>query len=403
MKRFLRRFAAFLFVAAIVAALIYAFEPQPIVVDVEVVTRGPMMVTIDEEGETRLRERFVVSTPVAGRVLRIDLEPGDRVSAGQTRIATFRPVEPGFLDTRSRAEAEARLQAAQAGIGRTRANRERLREALNFAESRLTRDRELFDQGLISRERFDSAQFEARAAREALNAAEFEVGDAEQAVMVAQASLVQITDDTAADGSGNPITIRSPIDGVVLRRMRESEAVVPAGEPLVELGDTGRIEIVSDLLSEDAVRVRSGHRVLIEQWGGGITLEGRVRLVEPSGFTKLSALGVEEQRVNVVVDFNDPAQTAEYLGDGYRVEIRVVTWETSDTLKVATGSLFRTGDDWTVFVVNGGLAELRTIEIGRRNALEAEVLTGLAESEIVIVYPGQDVSDGVEVVSLGTN
>ncbi len=403
MKRFLRRFAAFLFVAAIVAALIYAFEPQPIVVDIDVVTRGPMMVTIDEEGETRLRERFVVSTPVAGRVLRIDLEPGDRVSAGQTPIATFRPVEPGFLDTRSRAEAEARLQAAEAGIGRTRANRERLREALNFAESRLTRDRELFDQGLISRERFDSAQFEARAAREALNAAEFEVGDAEQAVMVAQASLVQITDDTAADGSGNPITIRSPIDGVVLRRLRESEAVVPAGEPLVELGDTGRIEIVSDLLSEDAVRVRPGYRVLIEQWGGGITLEGRVRLVEPSGFTKLSALGVEEQRVNVVVDFNDPAQTAEYLGDGYRVEIRVVTWETSDTLKVPTGSLFRTGDDWTVFVVNGGLAELRTIEIGRRNALEAEVLTRLAESEIVIVYPGQDVSDGVEVVSLGTN
>ena len=403
MKRFLKRFAAFVFVAAIVAALIYAFQPQPIVVDVDVVTRGPMMVTIDEEGETRLRERFVVSTPVAGRVLRIDLEPGDRVSAGQTPIATFRPVEPGFLDTRTRAETEARLQAAQAAIGRTRANRERLREQLNFSESRRARDRELFDQGLISRERFDAAQFEARAAREALNAAEFEVGDAEQAVMVAQASLVQITEDTAADGSGNPITIRSPINGVVLRRMRESEAVVPAGEPLVELGDTGRIEIVSDLLSEDAVRVRPGHRVLIEQWGGGITLEGRVRLVEPSGFTKLSALGVEEQRVNVVVDFNDPAQTAEYLGDGYRVEIRVVTWETSDTLKVPTGSLFRTGDDWTVFVVSGGLAELRTIELGRRNALEAEVLTGLAESEIVIVYPGQEVSDGVEVVSLGTN
>ena len=374
MKRFLRRFAAFMFVAAIVAALIYAFQPQPIIVDVDVVTRGPMMVTIDEEGETRLRERFVVSTPVAGRVLRIDLEPGDRVSAGQTPIATFRPVEPGFLDTRTRAETEARLQAAQAGIGRTRANRERLREELNFSESRRARDRELFDQGLISRERFDAAQFEARAAREALNAAEFEVGDAEQAVMVAQASLVQITDDTAADGSGNPITIRSPIDGVVLRRMRESEAVVPAGEPLVELGDTRRIEIVSDLLSEDAVRVRPGHRVLIEQWGGGLTLEGRVRLVEPSGFTKLSALGVEEQRVNVVVDFNDPALTAEYLGDGYRVEIRVVTWETSDTLKVPTGSLFRTGDDWTVFVVNGGLAELRTIEMSRRNALEAEVL-----------------------------
>ncbi len=403
MKRFLRRFAAFMFVAAIVAALIYAFQPQPIIVDVDVVTRGPMMVTIDEEGETRLRERFVVSTPVAGRVLRIDLEPGDRVSAGQTPIATFRPVEPGFLDTRTRAETEARLQAAQAGIGRTRANRERLREELNFSESRRARDRELFDQGLISRERFDAAQFEARAAREALNAAEFEVGDAEQAVMVAQASLVQITDDTAADGSGNPITIRSPIDGVVLRRMRESEAVVPAGEPLVELGDTRRIEIVSDLLSEDAVRVRPGHRVLIEQWGGGLTLEGRVRLVEPSGFTKLSALGVEEQRVNVVVDFNDPALTAEYLGDGYRVEIRVVTWETSDTLKVPTGSLFRAGDDWTVFVVSGGLAERRTIEVSRRNALEAEVLSGLAESEIVIVYPGQEVSDGVEVVSLGTN
>ena len=401
MKRWIKRLTGLLFLAAAAALLMYALRPQPVIADFETVARGPMQVTIDEEGETRLRDRYVVSAPVAGRVLRIDLEPGDPVIAGETPIATFLPIEPAFLDARTRTEAESRVRAAEAAIGGTRAVRDRLREELGFAETRFDRDEELFDQGLISRERFEATGFEVRAAREALNAAEFAVGDAEQAVEVARSSLVQITEDTAAAGSGDPITIRSPISGVVLRRIRESEAVVPAGERLVELGDMRRIEIVSDLLSEDAVQVRTGDTVLIEQWGGGMTLLGRVRLVEPSGFTKLSALGVEEQRVNVIVDFDDITQAAEYLGDGYRVEVRVVLWETDEALIAPTSSLFRTGDDWTVFAVVDGFVELRTVEIGRRNGLDAEVLSGLSEGETVIVHPADDIAPGVEVVARG--
>ena len=397
MTRFLRRLSILLLLGAVIAAFIYAFQPQPIEVDVEQVARGPMRVTIDEEGETRLHDRFVVSAPVAGRVLRIDLELGDRAQAGKTPIATFRPSEPAFLDARSRAEAEARVRAAEAAIGRALASRNRILEELEFAESQLVRYGELFEQGLVSRERFDTVEFEARVRREALNAAEFEVGDVEQAVEVARASLVQVTEDAAASGSGDPITIRSPINGVVLRRMRESEAVVPAGEPLVEIGDTTQIEIVSDLLSEDAVQVRSGDKVLIEQWGGGTTLEGRVRLVEPSGFTKLSALGVEEQRVNVIIDFVDREQAAS-LGDGYRVEVRIVTWEAPDALKVPTGCLFRTGDDWSVFSVIDGKAVLRRVEIGQRNGLEAEVLSGLSEYDLVILHPSDDIVEGAPIV-----
>ncbi len=399
MKRFRNRISSVLLLAAVIGAFIYAFRPQPVPVDFDQVVRGPMQVTIDEEGETRIHDRFVVSAPVGGRVLRVDLEPGDIVRAGRTPVATFLPTEPSLLDVRSQTEAEARVRAAEAAVGRVRANLERVREELAFAESQLTRYGELFEQGLISRERFDTAEFEAKRQREAYNTAEFEIRDAEQAIDVARARLVGAIENATAGSTRDPITIRSPIDGTVLRRLRESEAVVPSGEPLVEIGDTSQIEIVSDLLSADAVKIHSGDRVLIEQWGGGMTLQGHVRLVEPSGFTKLSALGVEEQRVNVIIEFDDQAVAANYLGDGYRVEVRIVVWETADALKVPTSTLFRTGDDWSVFSLAEGRASLRPVEIGQRNRLEAEVLAGLAESESVIVHPSDDVVDGVETVA----
>ena len=400
MKRLLKRVFGVLVLAAIGGALVYSFRPRPIQADFGEVVRGSMRVTIDEEGETRIRDRFVVSAPVAGRVLRIELEPGDRVRAGGTPIAAFLPAEPALLDVRSRAEAEARVRVAEASLGRAQATRDRVREELAFAESQLERYEELAEQGLIAMERLDTVEFEARSKREGFNAAEFDVRDAEQALEVAEASLVQAARDAATGGNNGtrPITIRSPIDGIVLRRLRESEAVVPSGEPLVEIGNVLQLEIVSDLLSEDAVKVSTGDRVLVEQWGGGMTLEGRVRLVEPSGFTKLSALGVEEQRVNVIVDFEDPAEAAEHLGDGYRVEVRVVIWETEDALKAPTSSLFRSGTEWAVFTVADGKAALRAVEVGRRNGLEAQVMSGLAEADPVIVHPADDVVDGVEVV-----
>jgi HlyD family secretion protein len=400
MKRLIPRLLTLLAAAAVVAAFVYAFRPQPVAADFETVTRGPMQVTIDEEGETRLRDRFVVSAPVPGRVLRIDLEPGDAVRAGQTRIATFLPSDPVMLDSRSRAEAEARVEAAENAIGRARAERDRAREELEYAESELERSERLFNQELISRAQYDRAGFDARTRREALSAAEFAVSDAEQAVAVARATL---TDTRGDNGAIEPITIRAPIDGVVLRRMRESESVVPAGEPLVELGDVSQLEIVSDFLSEDAVQIDRGDRVLIERWGGGTALEGRVRLIEPSGFTKLSALGVEEQRVNVIIDFVDAAEAARYLGDAYRVEVRVVVWESASAIKAPTGSLFRTGDAWSVFTVAEGMARLRPVDVGQRNGLEAEILSGLSESDTLIIHPSGNIADGVEVVARGTN
>ena len=399
MKRFLKKLFLAIVLAAFVAAMMYSFRPLPVQADFAEVVRGPMRVTIDEEGETRIHDRFIVSAPVAGRVLRIDLEPGDSVRAGQTVIASFLPAEPALLDMRSRTEAEARIRVAEATLGRVGANRDRIREELAFATSQLERYEELAEQGLVARERLDTVEFEARSKQEASNAADFEVSNAEQALEVARARLVETAESTSAAADKTlPITIQSPIEGIVLRRYRESEAVVPAGEPIVEIGNINQLEIVSDLLSADAVKVRSGYKVVIEQWGGGMSLLGRVRLVEPSGFTKLSALGVEEQRVNVIIDFDDPSEASEYLGDAFRVEVRVIIWEAQETLKVPTSSLFRSGDEWAVFTVTGGKAALREVEIGERNGLEAQVLSGLSESDQVIEHPSDDVVDGVDVV-----
>lgn len=394
--KWLKRLLLILFLAVGVAALIYAFRPQPVAVEVAGAVRGPMQVTIDEEGETRIRQRFVISAPVAGRISRVNLEPGDRVVAGRTPIATLIATQPALLDERTRTEAEARVRAAQTAVGLAHANEMRVREELEFAESQLERYGALLEDGLVPRERVDVAKNDVDTKREALKVAGYEVREAERNVEVARAALVQSSQDAASGGSGRPVTVRSPIDGVVLRRLRESEGTVPAGEPLVEIGDTSRIEIVSDLLSADAVRVQDGGRVLVERWGGSTTLEGRVRRVEPSGFTKLSALGVEEQRVNVIIDFADP-EAARQLGDGYRVEVRIVTWDTDNALKIPTSSLFKTGDDWSVFTVVDGHAALRRVEIGQRNSLEAEVLSGLQESDKVIVHPSDEVEDGVEV------
>jgi HlyD family secretion protein len=197
--------------------------------------------------------------------------------------------------------------------------------------------------------------------------------------------------------AGSPISLYSPVDGVVLRRLRESEAVVPAGEPLVEVGEPGDLEIVADYLSADAVKIQPGSRVLIEEWGGETDLEGVVRRVEPSGFIKISALGVEEQRVNVVVDFVDPPETRRGLADGFRVELKVVLWEGEEVLQVPTGSLFRSGDDWAVFAIDGGRAKLRTVEIGRRGGLVAEIVGGLEEGDRVVLHPGDSLVEGLRV------
>jgi HlyD family secretion protein len=379
--------------AMVLLAVGLALRPGAIPADWVEVTRGRLEVTLDEEGETRVRDRYMVSAPLAGRVLRIVLEPGDPVVAGETILATFQPADPILLDARARAAAEARVQAAAASLDGARATRESARASLTFAERAFERSEQLMANDLVSRDRLDAADTEVRTRRETLRAAEFAVTTSEHELEVARAGVLQ----ARGSGAGAAIALRSPIDGVVLRRLRESESVVPAGDALLELGDPSQLEIVSDMLSADAVQITVGDRVIIDEWGGDSVLQGRVRRVEPFGFTKISALGVEEQRVNVIVDFADAPHARPALGDGYRVEIRVVIWERDDVVKVPTSALFRDGGAWAVYRVERETARVHRIDIGRRTGLEAEVVTGLEPGDRVIVHPSDEMSDGAIV------
>jgi len=393
--KYLKILIVLISVGVLVLLVLMAVWPETADVDVAAVMRGPLSVTLDEEGKTRVRERFTISAPVAGRIQRIELEPGDRVVKDQTVIATLMPADPVLLDVRSRTEAEAGVKAAEAALGRARAERERAAAAARLAKSELARMQDLLKHDVVSQQRFDSAKTEATTAQEALSAAEFGVAAAEHELTMARARLLSTS--RAPGESQPPIVLRAPVSGVVLKRMRESESVVPVGETLVELGDPRNLEIVADFLSTDAVRIRPGNPVHIERWGGERVVGGRVRRVEPSGFMKVSALGVEEQRVSVLIDFDDPYDAWKRLGDGYRVEVRVVVWHEQDVLKVPTGSLFRRGEKWAVFTVKDGSAQLRTIEIGRRSGTEAHVISGLDEGEIVIIHPSDSIVDGSRV------
>lgn len=381
---------------ALAAMLVWAFQPKPVPADFAMAEIGPLEVTLDEEGETRVRERYVVSAPLAGRVLRIELEPGDPVVGGETVLATFQPSAPILLDARSRAEAEGKKRAAEAGLGQARAELERARAELAYAESELKRVGRLAADEIVSTEKLDSAELQVNTRRRAVEAAEFRVDTSRHELEVAKAALMH-TAGGSESVDREPMTLTSPIDGVVLSRLRESESVVAAGEPLLEVADPSRLEIVSDFLSTDAVRIAPGSPVYIEQWGGDTRLEATVRRVEPSGFTKISALGVEEQRVNVIIDFADPREAWEALGDGYRVEVQVVIWRGDEVTKVPTSALFRHETGWAVFTVEDDTAHLVPVEIGHRNSLEAEVLSGIEVGTMLLVHPSDEVTDGIAV------
>jgi HlyD family secretion protein len=384
-----RLWAALVVVGGLVAV---AFWPETLPVEIAPVTRGPLVVTVDEEGRTRVRDRFVVSAPVGGRVLRIELEPGDSVARSEV-VARMRAEAPPLLDVRTREEAEAAVESARAVLGRARAELQRARTAAAQAQRELARVRELARNELTTQREIDTSEANAQAAEEAVAAAEYAVRTAESEIVRAQARLTT----SASDTSGRVVEVRAPAGGVVLKRLRESESVVPAGEPLVEIGDPSQLEIVADLLSTDAVRVRPGARAIIEQWGGSRELAATVRRVEPSGFTKISALGVEEQRVNVILDFADAKEAWAALGDAYRVEVRIVLWESTGALKVPTSALFRDGEDWAVYVVDGDRARKTIVQIAHQAGPEAEVTSGLTEGARVIEHPGDTLTDGARI------
>ena len=382
--------------ALVVAVIALSFRPQPVPVDMAAAQTGGLRVTIDEEGMTRVRDRYVVSAPVAGRLQRVELRPGDPVEAGTTVLASFLPATPALLDTRTRAEAAARTKAAQAAREQARVGLQRARDDAGFSHNELERQKQISEFGGITNERLAAVELDARTKVAQMRGAELALQRSEYELEAARAILRQfVTPSSSSDGGA--MLLRPPIDGIVLRVHQESEAPVAAGTPLIEVGNPNQLEIVSDFLSTDAVKVQAGFPVLISGWGGAPALRGRVRLVEPAGFTKISALGVEEQRVNVVIDFEEPPNDASKLGDGFRVEVSIIVWERSAVLKVPTSALFRDGDTWAVFAVRNGRAARTTVRIGQRSALDAEVLSGLKQGDQVIVHPGDTVGDGVAV------
>lgn len=411
-----------LVIVAVVGGLVYAFLPEPVEVDLATIGRGTVRVTVDEDGKTRIREKYVVSAPLVGRLLRINMDAGDPVVAGKTLLATIEPRDPELLDARTVAQAEARVKAAEATLKKVEPQMEEVRVAQAYAESELTRMRrgarsnaitesEVENAELLYRQRSEElrsmriqeeiAQFELEQARAALLRTRPREDEPDPTSAATNSSLNPIDGEPiVGNGNGNgswTFTIYSPIDGRVLRVLQESAAVVTAGTPLLELGDPKDLEAEVDVLSRDAVKIEPGAPVYLEHWGGERPLDGRVRLVEPSGFTKISTLGVEEQRVNVIVDFVDPPSARETLGDGFRVEARIVIAEAKNVLRVPTSALFRVGSKSAVFRVVDGVARQQLVTIGRQNGLDAEILEGLSEGDEVVVHPSDQVEDGVKI------
>src|SRR5512134_932145 len=375
-------------------AIVWAFLPRPVPIETATVSRGPLRVTVEEEGKTRLRDRFVVSAPISGYARRVGLEVGDPVAKGQA-LATLEPLRAEALDPRARAIAEARVATAEAAI---RAAEERVRETAaveEYAVARLERTRKLAEAGLTPRDTLEQVESETKRARAEKGSAVEAADAARHEQEAAKAALTKAGDPGGKDRER--VVVRSPVGGRVLAVRHESEGVVPSGTPLLEVGDPGRLEVEVDVLSADAVRIHPGALVRFERWGGEVPLEGKVRVVEPVGFTKVSALGVEEQRVFVIVDFTSPRDRWRKIGDGYRLEASFILWEEKDVLQVPAGAVFRTGERHAVYVVEKGRAKLRPVAVGKRNGLAAQILSGATEGETVVLHPGDAVTDGRKV------
>ncbi|MFP1631784.1 efflux RND transporter periplasmic adaptor subunit [Zhengella sp. ZM62] len=380
--------------AALGAGFWWAFKPRPVPADMETVARGPMTVTVEEDGETRVREIYRISAPVAGNVGRSLLEVGDPVVAGQTVVATINPVTPPIIDERTRAEARARVEAARAAVTVAEAQAESARAALDLATSEQDRAMRLARQGTISESRLESARIDVDVKKAAVQSAEAQVVLRKSELASARAALIQPGDEVMKEPDDNCCyRVRSPADGVILSLAVKSEQVVQAGMELATVGDPSKLEVVAELLSSDATRLKPGVRATIRGWGGD-PVPATLRRVDPAGFTKVSALGIEEKRVNAVLDLDRPEPA---LGHGFRVRVALETWSEPDVLAVPIAALFRTGGDWTVFVVEEGRAVVRKVELGQMNDEKAQVLSGLQAGDTVIVYPGDQVADGVLV------
>ena len=382
-------------ILVVILAILYGFLPRTQEVDLVRLTRGPLQVTIEEEGRTRLKERFVISAPTAGYLRRIEAKVGDPVKQGQT-VAFLEPQRSPALDPRSRAEAEAVVSAAEASLSAATEKERAATADADYTDKRLARIARLYAGGSVAKDQFDQTESEAKKTRAVQLSAKAAMDVARSELERAKTTLRNFS-AVKKTGGGDTVEVASPVSGAVFKIHRESEGAVHAGEPLIEIGNAANLEVRVEVLSSDAVRIRPGMTVLFKRWGRDDPLAGRVRRVEPAGFTKISSLGVEEQRVLVIADITSPPEMWHVLGDGYRLEAHFVVWEGRDILQVPTSALFRSGKDWSVFVEEKGKARRRVVEIGQRTGLAAQILSGVKENERMVAYPDDAISEGARI------
>jgi HlyD family secretion protein len=384
---------------AVVGALAFvALRTDPVPVDLAQVTQGPLRVTIDADGQTRIREIYEVASPIAGIARRSPVRVGDATVAGETVVAVVEPVVPALLDARSRQQAEAAVVEAEAALSVAESQVRQAEEDLSYAESQRDRARTLVERGVATTTQLEDATQQVSLREAALDAARANLRLAEGTRARAEAALIEPTDRTAPRADDCCIHIRAPATGRVLSVPVVSERPVLPGATLATIGAPEDLEIVADLLSSDAVRLSPGAPAEVDRWGGPAPLEARLARIEPSARTKVSALGIEEQRVDAVFELVSPPEAREGLGDGFSVFLRVVEWQTEDAVQVPLSALWRSGEDWAVFVVEDGQTTRRAVEIGRRNARQAQVLAGLAPGEVVVTHPSDDVVSGAAIV-----
>lgn len=389
----IKRIGLVLVALLLAGGFFWALRERPVAVDVTEIGEAPMRVTVREEGVTRVRDVYAISAPIAGHLTRTVLDEGDRVVAGKTVVASIRPLDPPLIDRRTEAELRAARDAAEAAVGLARTELASAGTALELAEDELARARRLYGPGIISESTLERATNEVEIRRSAVDAAKAAIGVRDAELATAEARLIQLSPSDRTNGTCC-VELFAPVDGTVLSVLVRSEQAVSAGTRIAEIGDVSRLEIVVDLLSADAVRIRPGTRALIGDWGGEEPLAATVRRVDPAGFTKVSALGIEEQRVNAVLDLDRPE---ERLGHAYRVFAEMTVWECESCLQVPIGALFRNGGRWNVFVVEDGRARQAEIAIGRMNDEVAQVLEGLGPGAAVVLHPGDSLADGSAV------
>ncbi len=389
--------------AALLGTIAWAMWPKPIAVELAELRKGPLLVTVDEEGKTRIKDVYSVSAPITGKLIRLALLAGDRVKKDVTAVAIIEPTAPPFLDVRVTRELESQIEAGKAAVALAEAEVNSAAAELEFAENELTRARALSRSKTISERALERTRIDADTRRALLARAKAGLEVRKRELESARARLTAPEEAWKSEvPAGCCVTVRAPVSGRVLRLIQESERVVTAGTPLVEIGDPANLELVVELLSVDAVKVREGATATIEAWGGA-PLAARVTRVEPAGFTKVSALGIEEQRVRTILQVQAAGDAADRLGHEFRVLAKINVYEARNAVRVPISALFRKRDQWTVYAVEQGRARAVPVEIGQRNTSFAEVLKGLSEGAMVVLHPSDRIVEGARVVPVVTD